>query len=296
MDFKQIEVFISVAKYKSFSKAASAVFLSQPAVSSHISALEKELNIQLFDRTSKEVLLAPAGESFLKYAIEIINTRNKAISCLKSFNSNITGTLNLAASTTPCNTIVPMLIKKFNEIYPSVSFKIMEQSSGDIIENISKFNYEIGIVGSSVDDDKVKSYRLMEDELVLVSSKTLCIPKEITLDALIKYRFILREKHSATRITLENALKDKNIDSNKLDIFCEVNNLDSLFQFVKCGLGVSVVSKEVYHNYIYDDKLSCSSIVDLPLKRNIYLIISSKRTLTPIVKAFYDLCKKIYNF
>lgn len=295
MDFKQIEAFISVAKYKSFSKAANAVFLSQPAVSSHISGLEKELNIQLFDRTSKEVLLTPAGEFFLKYAIEIVSTRNNAIDCLESFSSNVSGTLNLAASTTPCNTIVPMLVKKFNEIYPSVSFKIMEQSSGDIIDNISKFNYEIGVVGSSVLDDKMKAYKLVEDELVLVSSKSLRIPAEITLDLLTKYKFILREKHSATRTTLEDALKNRNFAMNELNVCCEVNNLDSLFQFVKCGLGVSVISKNVYNNYI-DNKISCSTIVDLPLKRDIYLVTSSRRTLTPTAKAFYDLCKKVYNF
>ena len=64
MDFKQLEAFITVAKLKSFSKAANAIYLSQPTISSNISSLEKELKIQLFDRTSKEVNLTPAGESF----------------------------------------------------------------------------------------------------------------------------------------------------------------------------------------------------------------------------------------
>lgn len=296
MDFKQIEVFISVAKHKSFSKAANAVFLSQPAVSSHISALEKELNIQLFDRTSKEVLLTPAGESFLQYAIEIINTRNKAIGCLESFGSSITGTLSLATSTTPCNTIVPILIKKFSEIYPSVTFRVTEQNSGDIVENIAKFNYEMGLVGSSVDDEKIKSYKLMEDELVLISSKSLRLPKEITLSSLTKYSFILREKSSATRTAFDNALKSKKMDLNELTICCEVNNLNALFEFVKLGIGVSIVSKNVYFNSEHYDRMNCSTIMDLPLKRNIYLIVSSRRTLTPTAMAFYDLCKKEYGF
>lgn len=91
MDFKQIEAFISVAKYKSFSKAANSVFLSQPAISSHISTLEKELSVQLFDRTSKEVLLTPAGNSFLKYALEILNARDKAVCCLSNFNNTVCG-------------------------------------------------------------------------------------------------------------------------------------------------------------------------------------------------------------
>lgn len=296
MDFKQIEVFISVAKHKSFSRAANAVFLSQPAVSSHISSLEKELNVQLFDRTSKEVLLTPAGDSFLKYAIEIINTRNAAINCLESFSKNITGTLNLAASTTPCNTIVPELMKKFSNKYPSVTFKITEQSSGDIIDNIIKFNNEIGIIGSTTDDEKIKTYKLMDDELVLISPVSFDIQDEISAETLLKYKFILREKHSATRTTFETALSKNNIRLNDLNVSCEVNNLDSLFQFVKCGVGVSIVSKAVFKNYSDCNKIKCSNIIDLPLNRGIYLVMSSRRTLTPTAKAFYDLCKKLYKF
>lgn len=296
MDFKQIEVFINVAKHKSFSRAANAVFLSQPAVSSHISILEKELNVQLFDRTSKEVLLTPAGESFLRYAIEIINTRNTAISCLESFNKNVTGTLNLAASTTPCNTIVPVLMKKFSEKYPAVTFKITEQNSGDIIDNIIKFNNEIGIIGSCVNDEKIKAYRLMNDELVLISPVSFGIQDDISIKNLLKYKFILREKHSATRTTFESALNQNNISLNDLSVSCEVNNLDSLFQFVKCGVGVSIVSRAVFNNYSDCNKIKCSNIIELPLSRGIYLVTSSRRTLTPTAKAFFDLCKDLYKF
>jgi DNA-binding transcriptional LysR family regulator len=166
MDFKQIEAFTSVANYKSFSKAASTIFLSQPTISSHIASLEKELNVQLFDRTSKVVYLTPAGESFLEYAINLINTRNNAISNLSNFNTKVSGKLNLWASTTPCNSLVPDLIKKFSGLYPDVRFNITEQSSGDIIKAILDLNCEIGIVGTTIDNSRVKSYKLMEDNLV----------------------------------------------------------------------------------------------------------------------------------
>ena len=199
MDFKQIEAFINVAKFKSFSKAANSSFLSQPAISSHIASLEKELIVQLFDRTSKEVLLTPAGESFLKYAIDILNTRDRAISHLANFNETISGKLRLAASTTPCNTIVPSLIKEFHTLYPDVSFDVTEQSSGEIINNIIKFDCEIGIVGELVSDEKIKSYKLLDDDLVVISPPDFNLPDSINIESLFKYKFILREEGSATR-------------------------------------------------------------------------------------------------
>lgn len=295
MDFKQIEAFTNVANFKSFSKAASTIFLSQPTISSHIASLEKELNVQLFDRTSKVVYLTPAGESFLEYAINLINTRNNAISTLSNFNTKISGKLNLWASTTPCNSLVPDLIKKFSGLYPDVRFNITEQGSSDIIKNILDLNCEIGIVGTTIKNGKIKSYKLMEDELVLVSSIGLNIPDEITLVDLLKYKFILRDKKSATRSTLYTALESKGINPNSLNVFCEVNNLDNLLQFVKLGTGVSIISKKISFDYIDRSKIKISTISDLLLKRNLYLIVNSKRTLTPVANAFFSMCVEMFS-
>ncbi|WML36385.1 selenium metabolism-associated LysR family transcriptional regulator [Clostridium sp. OS1-26] len=296
MDFKQIEAFINVAKFKSFSKAANSSFLSQPAISSHIASLEKELSIQLFDRTSKEVLLTPAGESFLKYAIDILNTRDKAISHLANFNGNVSGKLKLAASTTPCNTILPSLLRKFHLLYPEVSFDIVENSSGEIIENIIKFDYELGMVGEPINDEKVKSYELIQDDLVVISSPELNVPDTISIDSLFKYTFIMREEGSATRRTFENVLQKHGFDTSAIDVCFEVNNLDAIFQCVKEGLGISVVSRQISKNYSSIGLIKESYIQDLALKRSIYLVVSSKRTLTPTAKAFFKMCKDQFKF
>ena len=295
MDFKQIEAFISVAKFKSFSKAANIIFLSQPTISSHISNLERELSVQLFDRTSKEVILTAAGESFLEYALAIINTRNEAIKHVSSFNETINGRLNLASSTTPCNSIVPVLIKEFNNLYPKVHYCILQKNSGEIIEDIIKFNCEIGIVGSYARDEKIKCYKLVEDELLLISNPSFKIPDKISIKSILSHKFIMREINSATRKTLENALLEHGLD-DKLNVLCEVNNLDVLMQLVKAALGISIVSKAVCDDMLNSDMIKTSTFTDFSLKRNMYLAISSRRTLTPTASAFFNFCKVYFNF
>lgn len=295
MDFKQIEAFISVAKLKSFSKAANDIFLSQPTISSHISSLEKDLSVQLFDRTSKEVNLTPAGESFLEYAIDIINIRNNAISHVSCFNNNICGKLSLLASTTPCNSIVPKLILKFSGKYPETTFDVKELSSGNIVKNILNFDHELGIVGTYIEDDKIKSYKLLDDELVVISSKNLNLPDLVDVDTLKKQKFIMREKSSATRSTMEVEFKKYGINLNSLNIICEVNNIDTLIQFVNTGMGISIVSKKIFENCSNSNKLKISKIKDININRGIYLIINFKRTLTPCGKAFLKLCADEYN-
>jgi len=296
MDFKQIEAFINVAKYKSFSKAANSSFLSQPAISSHIAGLEKDLKVQLFDRTSKEVILTPAGESFLSYAIDILNMRDQATRTLFSFNDNVEGDLYLSASTTPCNTLVPKLLLDFHSFYPNVHFNVNEMSSGQIIEDIIRFDSELGIVGKKVNDEKIDCFKLVEDELVVVSPVSFNLPSDLSVKDLLKHDFIMREKNSATRKTFEDILHKKDIDISNLKVPYEVNSLDTMLQFVKTGLGVSVVSSQVCIDYVTCGLMNASRIKNLPMTRNIYLITSSKRTLTPTAKAFFNLCRDKYEF
>lgn len=295
MDFKQLEAFITVSKLKSFSKAANAIYLSQPTISSHISSLERELNIQLFDRTSKEVNLTPVGESFLQYANDIINTRNNAIADLANFNNNISGILNLSASTTPCNSLLPSLVSKFSEIYPTVKFNIKEQGSCKVINDIINLNCEIGLVGTNIDNPKINSYKVMEDELVVISSSKLKLPEILTIDELIKYPFIMREKESATRQTLEDNFQGHNIDLSKIKTVCEVDNIHCQLKFVSLGFGVSIISKSLFDETILNDTIHFSRIQDIDLKRNIFLVVSSKRTLTPTAKAFFNMCIEEFN-
>lgn len=295
MDFRQIEAFMNVAKYKSFSKAANALFLSQPAISSHISILEKELGVSLFDRTSKEVNLTSVGEEFLKYAIDIINIRDDALNSITTRSDNFYDMLTIAASTTPCNSILPSMIKKFSLSNPNIHYTIKEQSSGEVIKSVLNFDCEIGIVGEYIYNPKITCLKLMEDELFLASSSALKLKDSISIKDAISYPYILREKSSATRKTFEDALRHKEIDANRLNIVCEVNNLDSLFQFIKHGIGVSVVSKIVSQDYVKLGAINLSSIEGLTLKRNIYIIVSSKRTLTPAATIFYNSCKNTYD-
>ncbi|HCQ88901.1 MULTISPECIES: selenium metabolism-associated LysR family transcriptional regulator [unclassified Clostridium] len=296
MDFKQLEAFITVAKLRSFSKAANAIYLSQPTISSNISSLEKELKIQLFDRTSKEVNLTPAGESFLEYATDIINTRNNAIADMSNFNNNISGRLHISASTTPCNSILPELISNFNDTYSNVKFNIKEQGSVGIIKDILDLNCEIGLVGTMIHNSKIKSYKIMDDELVIVSHPNLNLPEVVKPSDLLNYKFIIRERESATRKTFESALMDGDIDVNKLKVLCEVDNLDAQIKLLKLGMGVSILSKCLCDDLVNCNKMRISTIQGLSLKRSIYLIVSSRRTLTPIATAFFNMCKDMYGF
>lgn len=287
MDFKQIEAFVNVAKYKSFSKAAESIFLSQPTISAHIASLEEELNISLFDRNGKDIRITEAGTLFLEYAINMINTRNSAFSQLLEYKNNISGKLTIAASTTPCRFLVPSLIKDFCREYKEITFDIKEDSTRNIMETILSGNADIGIAGGDIHDKRLSSYKICDDTLTLISNDP-SLPDIITRDMLLKLPFILREKGSATRTTFENALRDNNINPARLRIFSEASSLESVIQLVKHGLGISAASEIACKDYLDTGLLRKHSLEGININRGIFLVIHNKRTLSPTAKAFFE--------
>lgn len=285
MDFKQIEAFVNVSKYKSFSKAAEAIYLSQPTVSAHISSLEQELGVVLFDRSSKEIRLTHAGAVFLEYAVNLINIRNNAISSLTEFGSRIAGRLTVASSTTPCRFLIPSLIKSFYDKYPSVNFDIKEESTKNVIDMILIGNADVGIVGDIINDPKLSYSKIIDDKLVLISGNK-PLPDIVPIELMLQQRFILREKGSATRSVFENALKHAGYGPERIKVFSEVSSLESVLQFVKSGAGVSVVSELACRDYIQTGLLSKHAIEGLDITRGIYVVTHTRRTLSPAAREF----------
>lgn len=296
MDFKLLEAFINVAKYKNFSKAAAAISVSQPSISSHIAKLEKELKAQLFDRTSKEVSLTPAGESLFKYAEDILDLRDKAVANLSSFNEEVKGKLSIGASTTPCNALLPELLKDFRAVYPEVDFNVTEENSEKIAEKILNYESEMGIVGKMVDDEKMDCFKLVEDELVVISPSSFYFPAEISLEDLLKSDMVMRGRDSATRKAFEDSMQKKGAAIRRMKIPYEVSSLDTQIQFVKAGLGVSVVSGQLCTEYVDCGLIRKSRIKDIPMFMSLYLLVRSNRTLTPSANAFFNFCMDKFKF
>ena len=93
MEFRQLEAFVNAAKYKSFSKAADATFLTQPTISTHVSNLENELGVRLLNRSGREISLTPHGHEFYSYAVELLNTRSRAVMSMKNLKEDLDGIL-----------------------------------------------------------------------------------------------------------------------------------------------------------------------------------------------------------
>lgn len=136
MDFRHLESFAAVAKTRSFSKAADLLFLTQPTISNHVNHLEGEMNTLLINRNNKRIHLTPAGEMLLRHVLVILNERDQALFDLE-YKGEITGTLDIASSSTPERYLLTDLLCSFSARYPNVRFNLMRLDSRQVLDRLN---------------------------------------------------------------------------------------------------------------------------------------------------------------
>ena len=295
MNLNHIEAFVSVADEGSFSKAANALFLRQPTVSAHISALEKELGVKLFERNTKEVSLTVEGHALYGYAKEMINLENKIKNVFKCTRNEEDGCLYIAASSVPAKYILPHILEKYMEKYPESLFKVMEADSNTVIETVLRGNAHIGFTGARFEQEHCQYIPFYEDEMVVITPNNLKFRKLKELYFGKKYSeidplavsyadafwierepVILREKGSGTRKETEKLFGKMGLNIKRMNISAYINDPETIKRYVRKGMGISIISKLEAIEEIEDGKLLCFSLKDGIGKRNINIVCSDE--------------------
>ena len=292
MEFNQLESFIKVVKFKSFSLAAKELYTTQPTVSNNIKNLEKELNTTLLDRNSKTISLTDSGKLFYKYAVELVNIRDKAKFAIADHDCKVEGVIEICASSIPEEYILPYVIKDFSKKYPKVLFSVTHKDSRKVIDSILEGKLNYGIVGAKYYSEVLEYIDFYEDEIVL------CLPEGernpwsdkdlLDIKTLFSEKFIFRKPGSGTRRLIEERLSEKGIDLDDLNIISYIDSTEMIKKMVELGLGISFMSKIAVKNECDLKLIKTLRIKDLDLRRNFYFVYNKNRTLPPLVEAFKD--------
>ncbi len=289
MDFHQLYVFSKVVEHKSFSKAAEDVFLSQSTVSSHIQALEKTLNVSLFDRVGREIILTPHGERLYQWARKILLLNDQALLDLKEGLTDFRGIIRVAVSSVPGQFILPKMIRRFREEYHNVTFNINQSSSKIVADKVLNGSVDFGILGEKYENDRLQYIPLTKEKLVLITSNQFEVNEPITIDNLIQYPIIMRSSESGTNAILERFMKKHHITKDKLNIIARTNDSQSLIQFVKEGIGISIISEISAKEYSNNGIIKMFEIAGFTDDRYFYLVFNKNKTQSLISKSFIEL-------
>src|SRR5262249_50465496 len=168
MDLRRLEIFVRVAEFGSFSRAAEALFLTQPTVSEHVRALEDELGVQLLDRLGRGAVPTPAGQLLLGYARKLLTLASEAQQAGNQFQGRVSGELGGGGSSNPGEDLLRALIGAFRTKHPEIAVTLLIGDSRSVQEWVEAGRVEIGVVGVRPTGRSLESRQLMADELVVV--------------------------------------------------------------------------------------------------------------------------------
>lgn len=286
MDFKQIEAFVNVVRYKSFSRAADATFFTQPTISTHISILEKELGTKLLDRKGRTVEMTPQGKQFYKYAVEMVNTRSRAIAALDKDSDKVEGVLELQTSSIPGITFLPDMLALFRKEHMNTQFYVNQSDSVAVVDHIAERRGELGFVGEKGNNPNLEYNKIFSDRSVLVVAKGLFTDaEEVELDDIMGLPFIWRENGSATQKSFEDAVVKKGFDRASFEVIAMFNDLDAIIRAVEIGLGVAILSEQTVAK-LGSKNIRLVNINGFNVNRDFYMINMKGVALSPVAESF----------
>lgn len=281
-----------LTQYKSFSRLARELPLSQSTLSHQISQLEKDFGgVVLIDRSTKKFELTKAGTLFLKYATQIIDLYDKSKLEISKFQDHLIENIVISASTTPGSHILPRYIAEFRSKNSNVNFKIIINNSKKSIANLKNGMADFAGIGSFMNyNEKEFEYIMIgEDEFKFICSPNHELIKDTNLvdfEDLLKFPFVWREKGSGMRKTFEQQFPDY----KKLHIELEINDNDSIISTVSDSNYISIMSEIMIDKAESAGLIKTLIINDYPLiaKRPIYFVRLKNKDLSNFKEKFWD--------
>ena len=282
MDMHGLQAFVEVARQGSFSGAAESLFVTQPAISKRVKALEDELGTLLFDRIGRKTTLTEAGRALLPRASQLLDEAEDMRRFASSLSDAVTGSLVMGTSHHIGLHRLPPVLKAFRAAYPSVSLDIRFMDSEQACHAVESGDLELAIVTlPSAVPDNLHVETIWTDRLHVVAEPghPLNTGRKIPLEELVTCPCVLPGTSTYTHTILKNAIADHRM---ALDVSMTTNYLETLKMLVKTGFGWSVIP----HTMV-DGEIAVIE-TDLHLQRELGIVIHRQRTLSNAASAILE--------
>ncbi len=285
---RQLEVFVAVGRTESVSRAAEKLPLSQSATSTALGELERQFNLQLFNRVGKTLRLNEMGQQLLPRAVELID-RASEIEDLLNGHSGF-GSLNIGATLTIGNYLATLIVANFLQKHPESQVRLQVHNTSTIVQQIAHFELDLGLIEGDCHHPDIEAQSWLEDELVVFSCADHPLAKEraVGLEQLLAEPWILREKGSGTRETFDRAFQNHHA---KLNIRLELEHTEAIKRTVESGLGLGCISRLALKDAFRRGSLKPLNTPGLALNRHFYFLWHRQKYQSVGMREFLALCK-----
>lgn len=286
MDLRQLTTLCAVIDRGSFSAAAEALGISQPAVSSQIRSLEERFGARLLDRSGRGVTVTEAGRLVERYARQMLEIESELDRALGDADARIAGRLELGSSTGPGEVLLPRLLARFRREHPEVTISLVVHDTRTICDMVVDGELEIGIVGAARAQRGLEFAPFIHDELVLIAppGHPLAARRSIALGELASVELIMQQQGSGVRDTLEGAFRAQGLKPEPAAM--ELGLQQSVKAAVLDGFGVTVISRGSITAELAQGRLVAVPIEGAQLARDYSVVRAAGRTPTRLVTAF----------
>jgi len=259
---RRLQVFYTVARLLSFTKAAETLHMTQPAVTFQVRQLEEYFNTRLFDRTHNRISLTDAGSRVYEYADKIFELYTDMENSVREMTGEISGSLTIGASTTIAEYMLPSLLGDFKFKYPDINIHLKVSNSEGIVSMVENNTIDLGVVESPVANKNLVVEACRADQLVAIvpPDHPAAGRKVFNYEDLVKYPFICREEGSGTREVLNEYLSAVNKSGDDLKTSMELGSPEAVKGAVEASMGISVVSLATVQK-----ELKLKTLVAIPL-------------------------------
>ncbi|GBF12244.1 LysR family transcriptional regulator [Tepidibacillus sp. HK-1] len=286
MRFAQLEVFVTIYKHNSITRASEDLIVTQPAVSIQLRTLEQDLGVKLFERVGRNLRPTPAGEMLYKYASSIINLKNEAKTDLEHFRLGLSGqvVLGLATGIVYC---IPSLLDSYQNSLSNVKLVLKTDIADRIREETVEDELDFGLIWGPVADSRLETRQLSQHEFVILvpNNHPLAQAEEVSAEELGQYPMVLPVSGTSTRHYVEGILRSLGI---KPKIAVELPTTDGMKWAVSAGLGVTLISLPAARYEIAAGVLKPLRIKGKRLLRPISLIYNKQPNNTAVMSRFMD--------
>jgi len=295
VELAQLEAFLQVAHYRSFSRAAEALFLTQPSVTARIQSLERELGERLFERTGRSVTLTDAGHAFMPHAQRALTAVQEGTDAIEAVRHGDVGSIRLGASSSIATYVLPEILRRFREMRPRVHVHLNTGSSEDIVERLLAGELHAAIIRLT-QHPEIESVHLYNDDLSLVvaPSHPFAAKGRVTIAEAGKEPFLFFERSSSYHSLIYSMFLRVGIVPESA---MELDSMETTKHMVEAGLGIAILPISSIQREVGTGTLKEVEIRDMeqPAQREIGVHALRHRILAPPVRDFLKLLTAQYG-
>ncbi len=281
---RQLQVFETVARHLSHSRAAKELYLSQPAISMQIKQLELGVGLPLFDQVGKQIHLTEAGREMLHYSCTISQQLQEMEAVFDEMKGLAHGRMNISVVNT-ANYFMPQLLAKFSQQHPKIQISLHVANRDAVLKQLAENNTDLAIMGQPQDGTDMLAQSFMKNPLVIIASPNhpLCKLKRIKLQQLEQENFLVREQGSGTRGAMERFFAEHGI---RFRAGMEMGTNEAIKQAVQAGMGLAILSLHSAELELETGRLAVLNVEHFPVVRQWYIVHRQNKRLSTAAQAF----------